>query len=270
MTRAIEHCGVLGSFGLIHYRDVGRHEADIRAMVDARMDPREVAGWIERKSYGRILQNFLAPNTRTTLGFDKMSSLMGGGTGTDVGPTGVTTSIGATTLTDSGLSMATDAFKGRRLVVVGSSALVYTTVKSNTGTVFTHDGCKTWGTGATAATPANGSAYGVGRAEPGLYIGVSTDSSADSAAHTAFTSEVSSNGITRTLAVYAHTAGTSTATLTATMTATGTVNSLQKAFLSDCLSGGILVSEHLWTDLFPVTNVGNGDVITPYWAYTFS
>jgi len=74
-------------------------------------------------------------------------------------------------------------------------------------------------------------------------------------------SEISTNGLARTQATYAHSNGTNTYTLTHTFTASGT-QAAQKAGMFNASSSGTMVFEAAFTQV----SLGSGDTVTVTWT----
>jgi hypothetical protein len=114
----------------------------------------------------------------------------------------------------------------------------------------------------TAAQPASGN-----------YIALSTDAGAPAAGDCAagsaactLTGEISTNGLARAQAVFAHTNGTSTYTLSKTWTATGTHTNVQKAGVFNAASSGTMIFENTFT----ATTLNNTDQIQLTWTITIT
>lgn len=100
------------------------------------------------------------------------------------------------------------------------------------------------------------------------WIGLSTDSTAPAGSNTTLPSEITTSGLGRVQAVYAHIAGTTTYTLSNTYTATGTVSGLWKlGVLTGAYPGGTLVYEIL---LGNAITMNSGDQLQVVWTVTIS
>lgn len=158
---------------------------------------------------------------RTNGGRDLQAVMMGGGT--NLGVTGTSTAMSATSMTDSGASFPTTTDTlAYRIVVAGT---VYANIVSNTGTVLTLDRWINPATpgGANGSTPSATTAYVILPAvSPCFFIGLSANASPASS-DTALTSEIvtSGGGLIRKISPYAHTASATTYTLTPVFTANG-------------------------------------------------
>ena len=104
-------------------------------------------------------------------------------------------------------------------------------------------------------------------ANGGVYIALSTDTSAPAAGDTTCPSESSASGLARALGTYAHTAGTNTHTISHTFTlgSAGAVV-IAKVCMLDAASGGNLFAETLLSSTATVNAVG--DQITINWTFT--
>jgi hypothetical protein len=94
------------------------------------------------------------------------------------------------------------------------------------------------------------------------YIAVSADATAPAAGDTTLTGEISSGGLARATATYAHTVNTTSYTLTKTFTATATQNNVQKAGNFNASSGGTMFLENTFTSTSLVSN----DQLTLTWT----
>jgi hypothetical protein len=166
--------------------------------------------------------------TRLNCGYDKQAAALAGGS--QFVAAGTATAITATTMTKTG------AFTGLTLdyhvvVIVDQTTPFgawFGLIISNTNDALTVDRWNNPGTPEGAAgTPTTGthnySYLIVPGSAPAMYMALSADTAAVSATDTSLASEIttSGGGLIRQRAVYAHTAGTSTATLTGTFTANG-------------------------------------------------
>lgn len=163
---------------------------------------------------------------------DWQSKAMGGGLNIffGSGATGNATSAPtATTFTNSGGAFPTTNQALAGCIVAagpnasGTGAVVWGVIVSNTATVLTVDQWYNPASGAAGSTPNATASYQIlpGQA-PAMFLAVTTDSGAPSSSDTTLASELATNGFTRALAVWAHTAAASTYTQTHTWTASGT------------------------------------------------
>lgn len=162
---------------------------------------------------------------------------------------GIATGAAATTLTKSGAAFPTSgqALSGR--VVVASSdagSTVFGVIASNTATVLTIDQWYNPGTLAAGTTPAATSDFCILPGQfPAPFLAVTENATAPAATDTTLTSELTSDGFTRALAVYAHTAAATTYTLVKTFTATGTRTINKEAVFgaANTTAGGVMPFE---------------------------
>jgi len=104
-------------------------------------------------------------------------------------------------------------------------------------------------------------------ADGGVYIALSTDSTATAATDTTCPSEIVGNGLSRTLGTYSHTTGTNQHEISATFTYTGAVPvTVAKVCMFDAASGGDLFAETLLSSTATVS--ANGDQLTINWTFT--
>lgn len=213
---------------------------------------------------GEVLERHVGTNLITTLGIDLIASAIGGGTAVQGSPATATTS---TTFAGTGGSAiwTADALIGKTVVFGGTAVTVVPVhghITDNAGGTATVDGW--WSpTHATATTPAGTAAFVILEgACPAKYIALTNDSTTPSVADTTLASEITTNGLGRALATYAHTASTNSFTLSYTWTATG-AQSARKAGLFTGLSAGILVAELAFTPLSMVLD----DSLTVTWTW---
>lgn len=157
------------------------------------------------------------------------------------------TAATATSATPGGGGMTTDQYKGWRVYATGAAitdAPVYGNIGSNSATVLTVD---TWWASGTdtpgAATPSATAGYVVQPGVFGRFLAVSTDATAAAATDTTLTSEVTTGGLGRKKATYAHTAGTADYTLTAAFSVTASFTIRKAALLtaSTTAAAGVMV-----------------------------
>lgn len=98
------------------------------------------------------------------------------------------------------------------------------------------------------------------------YLALSSDTGAPVIGDTTLASEITTNGLGRHIATYAHTSSTSTWTEIYTWTATGTVSNVQKAGLFNASSSGTLGFENTFS---PVT-LNLNDQLQLTWTITAS
>ncbi len=164
---------------------------------------------------------------------DWQSKAMGGGLGAFFGATAVgsATATSGTSLTNSGASFPTTnqglagyiVAAGPRGTSSSGEVMVFGVIVSNTGTALTIDQWYNPATGAAGTTPNATCTYCIIPGQfPAMFLAVTTDSASASSADTTLASELTTNGFTRALATWAHTAAATTYTLQHTWTASGT------------------------------------------------
>jgi hypothetical protein len=144
---------------------------------------------------------------------------------------GAATATSATSLTNSGATFPTSGQGLAGSLVVagpnssGTGSSVYAVIASNTGTALTVD---QWynpasTTGAAGTTPNATATYVILPGQnPAPWLAVTTDATTPTTADTTLTSELTSNGFSRAVGSWSHTAATSTFALVHLWTATGT------------------------------------------------
>lgn len=244
-----------------------------------RLGPNQVHAAITHPD-GTVTDLGVSINLLTNIGRDWLADTMGGaipagGSGSPATGTSAT-SITATSTPWTASNLATPqlGLAGKRVYasVTGvTTAPVYGNIISNTTSVATID--QWWtavdGTGTTPAST-NGFIIGAGGLSSIRFMGLTTDSGAASAASTALTSEITTNGANRQLATYAHTYGNATFTLTKAYAITGTLTAIHRAglFPHNSQTGvGPMIFE---TVLNQDATVGNGDTLTVTWTCTLS
>ena len=199
---------------------------------------------------------------------DWQAKAMGGGLAPTATMTGNATATSATSLTNSGASFPTTNQGLAGMIVVagpnsaGVGATSFGVVVSNTSTVLTIDKWYSGGTWGTGTTPNATAAYTIVPGQmPAMFIGVSSDSGAPAATDTTLASESTTNGFTRTLATWAHTAGASTYTMSVTFTATGsfTLNKWALFGAANTTAGGAMPFEAAETS---PPSMLSGDTVT--------
>lgn len=208
-------------------------------------------------------------NYKTTTGMDWLHRAMGGYLAPIV-TLGTATSTTATTWVKTAAGFTVDAMIGQRIVVPVTGLTtepVYGNILDNDATTITVD--QWWkADDTTGTTPANNAGLLVNGMGPARFIGLTTDSAAASDVATLPT-EITSNGLQRALATFAHTGGTTTYTLSKTFAATGTHTNVHKAgnFTGGYGSagGGILVAN---TVLNADATLANGDSLAVTWTWT--
>jgi hypothetical protein len=103
----------------------------------------------------------------------------------------------------------------------------------------------------------------------GVYIALSTDTTAPAATDTSLTSEQTTNGLARALGTYSHTTGANTHQITHTFTyscTTCTSTTIAKVGMFDASTGGNMMAETLLSSTATVS--ANGDQIVITWTFT--
>ncbi len=226
---------------------------------------------------GKLKHCYSAPGHRhnlttdTATGYtnrrDWQAKAMGGGLAPVATMTGFATSVTATSLTNTGASFPTAGQALAGCIVVagpnnaGTGATSFGVITGNTGTVLTVDKWLSGGTWGAGTTPNGTCAYVVLPGQmPAMWLAVTSDGTAPAATDTTLTSEATTNGFARALAVWAHTAAATTYTLTVTFTATGTLTVNKEAVFGASTSpGGVMPFES--AEPSPPTLV-SGDTLT--------
>jgi hypothetical protein len=186
---------------------------------------------------------------------DWESKALGGGPNMFYGASasGNATATTGTTLTNSGASFPTAGQALAGSVVFagpnssGAGSIAFGVIVSNSGTVLTIDQWYNPGTGAAATTPNATCSYCVLTCGqfPAPYMAVSATVFSPANTDTTLNGELTSNGFTRALGTYAHTAAASTYTLSHTWTATGTETITNEAQFGavNTTAGGVMPFE---------------------------
>jgi hypothetical protein len=202
--------------------------------------PRTYSCWrseVHHKNGKRTLGAWRHNLTTTTASgytnaYDWLAKAMGAGPSTAFASAqGTATAANATTLTNSGATFPTSG-QGLAgcLVVVGANAsgvgsVVYGVIVSNTSTVLTVDQWTnaTSTTGASGTTPNSTGQYLVLPGQnPAAWMAVTATSFSPATSDTTLSGELTSNGFTRAVGTYSHSAAASTYSLSHLWTATGT------------------------------------------------
>jgi hypothetical protein len=94
------------------------------------------------------------------------------------------------------------------------------------------------------------------------YIAVTESATAPAVGDTTLAGEITTNGLQRALATYAHSAGATTYTMAKTFTAAGAFTAVQKAGLFNAAAAGTLFVENTFTP----TALSSGDQLTLTWS----
>jgi hypothetical protein len=190
--------------------------------------------------------------TGYTNAYDWLAKAMGlGPSATFATAVGAATGSSSTSLTNSGAAFPTagQALAGQVVVAwVSTTVLVFGTIVSNTATVLTVDqwtsGTST--TGAAGSTPTTTAPYIIlGGQNPASWMAVTANTFSPATSDTTLAGELTSNGFTRAVGTYAHTAAASTYTLVHLWTATGTETINNEALFGACntTAGGVMPFE---------------------------
>lgn len=212
-----------------------------------------------------------AHNLRTDLGMDFIHGQIGGRRAAGVKTLGTATSTTATTWVKTAAGFTVDDYIGC-VVVVPVTGLttepVYGNVLDNDATTITVDA---WNKAddTVGSTPGNSAALLLPGYGPARFIGLTTNTGAPAVSDAALTGEMTTLGMGRALATYAHTGSAETFTLTKTWTASGGTGAIHKAgqFTGGYGSagGGIMVAE---TVLNLDATLGNNDTLQITWTWT--
>lgn len=202
--------------------------------------------------------------TRTNVGSDLTCAAQGGDT---VGYSGVATAISATSLTATSTPWVASAYVGH-IVVATTTVLCYGVVTANTTSVLTVDRWSIAATpaGTAATTPSSTTPFIIlpGSA-PAFFMGLTANTSAASASDTTLASEIVTAGLTRKIAVYAHTLGTSVYTLTGSYTVNGSDTipvTVHKIGVFTSIAGGIMDYEAVLNADATLSAIGDPATIT--------
>lgn len=176
-----------------------------------------------------------------------------------LGFTGTSTGVTATTLTSSGFTAS--AYIGQ-VVVTGAT---YGVIVSNTTTVLTVD---RWYNpanpgGAAATTPGTGTFVIVPGGAPAFFTALTTNATAPAATDTTLATEITTagGGLIRKSSTYAHTGGANSYTLTTTFTVNGSDTGLPvtiaKIGVFNSLTSGTMVFETLLSATATLSAVGD-------------
>ncbi len=216
---------------------------------------------------GSVIDLGWSHNLKTTVGMDWLHNTMGGKLPGAVGSPA--TAATATSLTVTGTPLTASGLIGHRIYVDSTTASpVYGNIGANTTSVITVD--QWWNTDdTTGTTPAATAAFsvtsGLGSAR---FIGLTTGTAAPAVGDTTLETEITTGGLARALATFAHTGGTTTYTLSKTFAATATHTAVHKAGNFTALTtaaAGTLVAD---TNLNADATLANGDSLAITWSWT--
>jgi hypothetical protein len=187
---------------------------------------------------------------------DWLAKLMGQGSqATFATAQGNATSTGATTLTNTGASFPTSGQALQGCIVIagpntsGAGSFVWGVIVSNTATALTVDQWYSWTstTGAAGATPNATASYGIWFGQsPAMWLAVTANVFTPANTDTTLAGELTSNGFTRAIGTYSHSAAASTYQLVHLWTSTGgttTVNNEAQFGAANTTGGGVMPFE---------------------------
>ena len=223
-----------------------------------RLGPNEVHAAIIHED-GSVTDLGISHNLLNTDGRDLVAAALGAA-GINNGAN-VATATSATSLTDSGESWTTDAFKGWTVVAEESTNTpVFGNIGSNTATVLTIDAWRNADDSA-GTTPAATANYMILPTCRPRYMALTENASAAAAGNTALTGEITTGGLARALATYAHTDNAATFTLQKSFSVTASFPAVHRMGLftaSNVTAAGIMVFESV---LNADANVVSGDTL---------
>jgi len=233
---------------------------------------------VHKDAEGNLKSLRMSGNLRNNAAGDWQAYVMSGGVANSF--SGTATASSSTSLTDSGASWTAHAWK--HYVVVagpnssGTGANVFGMITDNTATALTVDQWYTAGSGPSGtagSTPNSTATFMILPGGLGLrVIALSTDTGAPATTDTSLASEITTNGLGRTIGTVAHTAVsggttttvTSTYTVSYTFTATGTESGVQKSalFYSAVASTGTAMFENTFSSVSLIS----GDTLAVTWT----
>lgn len=229
------------------------HQTDV-----LRLGPNEVHAIITHPD-GDTTDLGISHNLLTNAGRDLVADALGA-----KGPAeNAATATSATSLTDSGESWTTDAYKGWTVIADESTnAPKFGNIGSNTSTVLTLDDWWDPDWTAAAANPGSTASYILLPTCRPVFMGLTENTSAANATNTTLASEITTGGCSRALTTYAHSDGTNTLTLQKAFSVTATFSAIHRMGLftaANTTAAGVMVFESV---LNADANVGNGDTLT--------
>jgi hypothetical protein len=253
-----------------------------------RVGPNHIHAWVGRTD-GTYEDLGVHPNLMTYIGGTIMAGWWGfQAAGSTLASFISSTSPTSTTIQDTGSLMTASALSTPQIGLTGmrvwatphtsTNPLVWTNIISNTTHVITGDawwkfGAAAGGVPITGTTPTSGDSYVVAPAGlAGLqFIALTNDSGAAAAGDLTLASEITSNGLGRVMATFAHTqskAAFNAVTLTNTFTASGS-QSCQKAGLFSALSSAG-ADPMFFEANFSAASLVSGDTLSFSWTITLS
>jgi hypothetical protein len=236
-----------------------------------RLGPNHVHAFIAHPD-GTISNLGVSQNLLTNIGRDVFHQWIGGGIPAG-GAGSPATATSATSFTSTGTPWTASNLATPQLGIAGFRAYfpvtdittspVYGNIISNTTSVATID---QWWTAAdgVGTTPASTNAFilGAGGISSVRFMALTTNASAASAANTTLASEITTGGVARARATYAHAFGAATETLQKAYSVTGSFTSIHRMGLFAALSSAGADPMIFETVLNQDATVGNGDTLT--------
>jgi hypothetical protein len=222
---------------------------------------------------GQITDLGFSKNLLTNIGRDVWSSWMGAFIGAGVTTASPSTGTSSTSITTTGTPLTASNLGTPQLGVASfrvyagahttTNPVTYGNIVSNTTSVCTID---QWWTAAdgTGTTPTSGDGFIIapGGIASVRFMALTTDSAAASASHTTLASEITTNGVGRALATYAHTFGNATLTLQKAYSPSGTFTAIHRMGLFCALSSAGADPMVFETVLNADASVVSGDTLT--------
>ena len=182
---------------------------------------------------------------------DWQAKAMGGGLAVGATAQGTASATSATTLTAAGSFPTANQGLAGQIVAVGANSagagsIVFGVIVSNTATVLTVDQWYNPGTLAAGTTPNATGQYQILPGQfPAMFLALTSDAVAPAASDTVLTTEATTNGYARAVAVWAHTAAATTYTLQKVFSATGTLTINKEAVFgaANTTAGGVMPFE---------------------------
>lgn len=253
-------------------RREGQQAREARAVETMRMGPNEVHAFVTHPD-SSIDDLGISHNLLTNLGRDWWADHLGG-VSTAGGQGSPASASSATSITATATPYTASNFATPQLGLAGKVVMVpitnitttpvYGLIGQNTNAVITVDKWWTPDFAGTGTTPSSTAAFVIlpGRGASCLFLALTADAAAASAADVALASELTTNGLGRAKATYAHTYGVATLTLQNAFSASGTQAGIHKMALFTCstlTATGIPVFESV---LNVDATVANGDTLT--------
>jgi hypothetical protein len=252
-----------------------------------RIGPNAIHAYVVRHEDGSVEDLGVHPNTMTWIGGTVMDNVFGFQPAGTTLASYVSSAVGATSITDTGTLMTASALSTPQIGLAGTrvyatphtttNPLVWGNVVSNSTSVITID--RWWkfaaaanGVPITGTTPTVGDSYVVAPNSLGglQFIGL-TNSALGGAGDLTLGSEITTNGLGRAMAVYAHTQSKTAfnaLTLSNTFTASGTQSCLAAGLFSTLSSAG--ADPLFFEGSFTSASLINLDTLAITWSITLS